>query len=231
MHNKRDIDNIVYDILKRSKSLDVFPTPVDQIVQFCELNLGNSDYFHKIPKNYLAKNIDVFNRMLNKVFGILDREIKHIYIDPKLPGVKQTFLKLHETGHHCLPWQSHICYFDNKLTLTHEVQETFEAEANFFASSALFQLDRFDEEMKKLPLEIGSPMSLAERFGSSKHAALRRYAENSKKKCALLVLEKKSGDRESLSLRNSFQSQSFTLNFGNISFPEILGKEFPFVVY
>src|ERR1700741_5616639 len=99
MHNKKDIDNIVYDILKKSKSLDVFPTPIDQIVHFCELNLGNSDYFHQIPKNYLAKNLDVFNRMLSKVFGVLDREIKHIYIDPSLPAVKQSFLKLHETGH------------------------------------------------------------------------------------------------------------------------------------
>jgi len=229
MHNKKDIDNIVYDVLKKSKSLDIFPTPVDKIVQFCELNLGNSDYFHKIPKNYFAKNLDVFNRMLSKVFGVLDREIKHIYIDPKLPGVKQTFLKLHETGHHCLPWQSHICYFDNELTLTQEVQEAFEAEANFFASSALFQLDRFDEEMKKLPLEIGSPIALADKFGGCKHAAIRRYAEHSKKRCALIELEKKSGSRESLSLRNHFQSASFSSDFGNITFPDILGKEFPFV--
>jgi len=230
MHNKKDIDNIVYDVLRRSKALDVFPTPVDHIVQFCELNLGDSDYFHKIPTNYLAKNLDVFNRMLNKVFGVLDREIKHIYIDPKLPAVKRMFLKLHETGHHCLPWQKHVCYFDNELTLTQEVQEDFEAEANFFASSALFQLDRFDADIKTLPLEIGSPMALAKKFGASNHAAIRRYAEQSKKRCALLVLEKKESNGEILTLRNNFQSASFTSSFGNITFPNILGKEFPFVV-
>jgi hypothetical protein len=229
MHNKKDIDNIVYDILKQSKSLDVFPTPVDHVVQFCELNLGNSDYFHKIPKNYLAKNIDIFNRMLNKISGVLDREIKHIYIDPSLPDLKRNFIKLHETGHHCIPWQQHICYLDNELTLAPEVEEAFEMEANFFASSALFQLDKFEAEMKKLPLEIGSPIALAAKFGGSKHAAIRRYVEHNKKRCALLVLDKIEGDRKFLSLRNQFLSATFTSDFGNISFPEILGWDFPFV--
>ena len=100
MHTGKDIESIIYDILKKSKSLDVFPTPIDQILEYCELHLGNSNYFHNIPKNYIAKNVDVFNRMLKKVFGVLDREIKHIYIDPSLPNVKQTFVKLHEAGHH-----------------------------------------------------------------------------------------------------------------------------------
>lgn len=167
--------------------------------------------------------------MLSKVFGVLDREIKHIYIDPNLPGVKQSFVKLHETGHHCLPWQRHVCYFDNELSLAPEVQETFEAEANFFASAALFQLDRFDVEMEKLPLEIASPIALAKKFGGSNHAAIRRYAEHSKKRCALLVLEKIPNNQESLALRNYFQSPSFSSDFGNIIFPVILEKEFPFV--
>lgn len=229
MHSGKDINNIVYDILKKSKSLDVFPTRVDHIVKFCELNLGKADYFHSIPTNYIAKNLDVFNRMLQKVFGVLDRDIKHIYIDPNLPNVKQSFLKLHETGHHCIPWQKHICYFDNELTLAPDVQETFEAEANFFASAALFQLDRFDVEMKKLPLEIGSPIVLAKKFGGSNHAAIRRYAEHSKKRCALIVLEIKKGVLKSLRLRNCFQSESFTAEFGDLHLPELLDTDFPFV--
>jgi hypothetical protein len=229
MHNRKDIDDIAYDILKRSKSLDVYPTPVDHIVQFCELNLGNSDYFHRIPKNYLAKNFDVFNRMLSKVFGVLDREAKHIYIDPTLLNVKQSFLKLHETGHHCLPWQRHVCYFDNEFTLAPEVQDTFEAEANYFASSALFQGERFDVEIKKLPLEIGSPLALAKRFGGSNHASIRRYVEHNKKRCALIVLDTKAEANGLIPLRNYFQSKSFAANFGNFSLPETFGIESPFI--
>ena len=81
---KKDIDDIIFDILKKSKSLDVFPTPVDKIVEYCELNLSNKNEFHEIPRNYIAKNVDAFKRMMKKILGALDREEKVIYIDPTL---------------------------------------------------------------------------------------------------------------------------------------------------
>lgn len=225
---KENIDNIVYDILKRSKSLDIFPTPVDKIVQYCELL--DKDTFHSIPKNYFSKKKDALERALKKVIGVLDRKQKIIYIDPELPNIKKSFVKLHEVGHHSLPWQTAVSYEDTEFTLSSDVKEIFEAEANYFASSSLFQLDRFEEEMSKLPLEILSPMALAKKFGGSNHAAIRRYAECSTKKCALLVLEKISGSQQTLKLRNSFQSPSFTKEFGELTWPETFDKNFPFVL-
>ena len=122
-------------------------------------------------------------------------------------------------------------YQDDEHTLSLHVKEQFEVEANYFASSGLFQLDRFEDEMKKLPLEIGSPMALAKKFGGSNHAAIRRYAEISKKRCALIVLEdkEKNGNKFSLDLRNSFQSKPFTKEFGELIWPEKLNSEFPFI--
>ncbi len=170
--------------------------------------------------------------MLKKVLGAFDREEKVIFIDPSLPNVKQNFIKLHETGHGVIPWQKEIKYLDNEYTLSHTVKEVFETEANYFASTSLFQLNRFEDEMNKLPLEITSAMFLAKKFGGSNHAAIRRYAEVSKKRCALIVLEdkEKTGNRLSLDLRNSFQSNSFTKEFGKITFPEKLNTDFPFIV-
>lgn len=230
-HSKKDIDNLIFDILKRSKSLDVFPTPVDKIVEYCELNLSNKNGFHEIPHNYIAKNVDAFKRMMKKVLGALDREEKIIYIDPTLPSVKQNFIKLHEVGHDTIPWQKEIVYKDDEHTLSPHVKEQFEVEANYFASAGLFQLSRFEDEMNKLPLEIGSPMALAKKFGGSNHAAIRRYAEISKKRCALIVLEdkEKKGNKFSLDLRNSFQSKSFTKEFGELTWPEKLNSDFPFI--
>jgi Zn-dependent peptidase ImmA (M78 family) len=205
---------------------------VDTIIEYCELNLGDKSGFHNIPKNFIPKKIDAFNRMLKKVLGAFDREEKIIYVDPSLPNVKQNFIKLHETGHGVIPWQREIKYQDNIYTLSPDVKEVFEAEANYFASTSLFQLNRFEDEMNKLPLEIGSPMVLAKKFGGSNHAAIRRYAEISKKRCALIVLEdkEKTGDRFSLDLRNSFQSASFTREFGQIDFPEKLNTDYPFII-
>ena len=92
-------------------------------------------------------------------------------------------------------------------------------------------MDRFEDEMNKLPLEIGSPMALAKKFGGSNHAAIRRYAEICKKRCALIVLEDKAstGNKYSLDLRNSFQSNAFTKDFGEIIWPEKLNIDYPFI--
>jgi len=231
-HSKKEIDDLIFEILKSSKSLDVFPTPVDKIVEYCELNLSNENNFHNIPKNFIPKKLDAFKRMMGKILGALDREEKIIYIDPSLPGVKQNFVKLHEVAHDTIPWQKEINYHDDAYTLSPEVKEIFETEANYFASAGLFQLNRYEDEMNKLPLEIGSPIALAAKFGGSNHASIRRYAEVSKKRCALIVLEdkEKNGHRYSLDLRNSFQSPSFTKEFGELSFPEKLNSDFPFIL-
>lgn len=229
-HSRKSIDDLVFDVLLKSKSLDVFPTPVEKIVQYCELN-NSKDSIHAIPKNYVAKNMDALQRALKKVLGAFDREQKIIYVDPFLPPVKKNFVKLHEVGHGVIPWQKEVNYQDDDHTLSLHVKEAYEIEANYFASAGLFQLNRFEDEMSKLPLEIASPMALAKKFGGSNHASIRRYAELSKKRCALLVLEdkQKKGQRNSLDLRNSFQSPSFTKDFGELTWPEKLNMDFPFI--
>src|SRR5690606_19886655 len=92
--NTKDLDNLLFDILLKSKAFDVFPTPIDRIVEFCELKLDQQADFHQIPKNYIAKNKDAFFRMMKKVFGVFDRAEKTIFIDPQLPQSKKSFLKL-----------------------------------------------------------------------------------------------------------------------------------------
>ena len=50
---------------------------------------------------------------------------------------------------------------DDEITISEIVKDEFEAEANYFASATLFQLERFDEELNKLPLEIGNSFELS----------------------------------------------------------------------
>jgi hypothetical protein len=49
---------------------------------------------------------DALKRAISKVLGLFDAQSKLIFIDQSVPPSKQTFLKLHETGHAALPWQN-----------------------------------------------------------------------------------------------------------------------------
>lgn len=230
LYTKKDIEKISYEILKSSKSLDIFPTPVDRIVTYTELAISKGVDLSKIHPNYLSKGSDVLKRALGKVKGVFDRKEKIIHLDLSLIGSKQNFVKLHEVGHGVLPWQQNtyeICE-DDEDSLSPEAREDFEIEANTFASITLFQCDRFHYEMEKLGLSIDSAIYLSKQFGASIHAALRKYVEDSKSRCALLVLK----DRSLIGalLRNHFQSERFTKTYGTLSIPDTLDYfSWPFI--
>ncbi len=71
------------------------------------------------------------------------------------------------------------------------------------------------------------PLIVPSLTNASVHAALRRFVEYSKKRCALIVLK----DCTSCGalLRDVFQSPSFTKEFGEISFPPTMERVYPFI--
>lgn len=231
-YTKQQIDKIAYELLKSSKALDKFPTRVDEIIAHADLLVEMGVDLSKTETGFFAKfNID-FSKILSKVRGILDRKEKTIYLDLSQPTTRKNFVKLHEAGHHLLPWQKEILdCLDNDQTLSHAVQEQFEAEANYFASVVLFQHERFQEQMSKLDLSIGATLSLAKTFGASNHATMRKFVETSTKRCALLVLEKHELAASSAlyKARDYFQSEKFTSSFGEIVWPEQFTYNWEFV--
>jgi hypothetical protein len=225
----KDIENVSFDILKQSKSLGVFPTPVDNIVQYCELKVDRENCLSKIPNNYLAKASEALKSALRKLRGAIDIREKVINLDLTQLISRQRFVELHETGHNVLPWQRKTFeFYDDDDTLNPDVKIAFEAEANFFASCTLFQLNRFDEEASLLELTIRSPLALSKKFGGSFHATARRYVERCPKRCALLVIEK--DGLLNFKVRNYFQSPSFSKEFGMLKWPELLGPDHAFIV-
>jgi len=227
--SKKDIEKISYEILKGSKSFDVFPTPIDKIVSYAELTVNKGIDLSKIHQSYLSKTTDALKRALGKIQGVLDVREKVIYLDLSVHSSKQKFVKLHEVGHKVFPWQQKIydVLEDDENNLDANTKEEFEKEANYFASATLFQQDRFISTMDKLGLDIDSAMHLSNFFGASKHATLRRYVEYSKKRCALIVL--KDCTRSGAKLRDLFQSQSFTKTFGEVFIPSEIDSAHPFV--
>jgi len=232
-HTRKDIEDISYDILKSSKSWGVLPTPVDKIVAFSELMIDTRVDVSQIHHGYLSRASDTLRSALSKVRGIFDRNIKTIYLDLGQHESKKTFVKLHEVGHGVLPWQNLASEFiDDDQTLSLDDQEQFEDEANLFASTTLFQLGRFTDEVARLPFGIKSAMVLARKFGGSNHATIRRYVEESTNRCSLLVLKDVSKSMQPIncSRRDYFQSAKFTKEFGNITWPDKFGQQWPFSI-
>ncbi|MBD1398841.1 ImmA/IrrE family metallo-endopeptidase [Pontibacter sp. JH31] len=231
-HTRRDIEKVAEEILSGSKCLGVFPTPVDKIISFSELSVNNDLSLSRIHSNYIKQADDKLFSALAKIRGILDREEKVIYLDLDLSDSKRNFVKLHEVGHEVLPWQKNLHEFmDDDVSLSEQTNEEFEAEANFFASATLFQLDRFEAEMSKIGFGMKAPMALAKKFGASVHASLRRFVESNKKRCGLIVLENVSpqGSIVRCSLRDIFLSSTFRSEFGEIHVPQELGYKWAFV--
>lgn len=233
LHSKKDIENISFEILKTSKSLDVFPTPIDNIVNHSELIIAGGIDLKSLEKKYKSFLFtDALKSGLSKIRGFLDRSEKLIYLDMEQRSSRLGFVKLHETGHNVLPWQSKIIEFlDDDATLDADTQEEFEIEANYFASVTLFQNDRFENEVKKYELGMPSVMLLSNHFGASAHATFRWYVENSKFRCSLLVLQNLSskGKVPKGEFRNAFHSSSFLSTFGSIDWPENFGYKWEFI--
>ncbi len=240
IESQNDVESISLDILKQSKALDIFPTPIEKIVNYAELSVNTRIDLSKVDQSFLTRlkeessaSIKVLQSGLSKVRGIFDRREKTIYVDLSQNTGRQGFVKLHEIGHGVLPWQNDFALaFDNNETLQAAYEDEFEAEANYFASITLFQHDRFLKELKSLPLGINSAMALSKKFGSSVHSALRNYVTKSHKRCALLVLtpiKNPSGKISICEKRNLFYSESFKSDIGELDLPDEFGFKWSFM--
>jgi hypothetical protein len=227
----QEIEKIARNVLIGSKAWGKFPTPVDQIVSYAELQVASGVDLSQVEPSFFTKKLHSLKRALSKVLAAVDLREKTIYLDLSQRQERQSFNKLHETGHKALIWQRDTyIHLDDEITLDPDTDELFERQASWFASDALFQLERFEDEAARLPLTIKSPIALAKTFGGSRHASLRRYVAKSKKRCALLVLEKPMMNGEfSAEVRNYFQSPSFTTEFGLLEWPSKCGLDFQFI--
>jgi hypothetical protein len=226
-----EVDRVVGNLLRGSKALGKFPTPVDDIVAFGELAVAKNIDLGKVERGFFPK-LGFLSSALKKILGVIDFKKRTIYLDKSQPRNRQTFIKLHEVGHGTLPWQRELRegYGDDEISLNPDLNEQFECEANHFASAALFQLDRFDEELLKLPLSFSSVRALAQKYGASIQSTARRYVARCPRRCALLVFHKPhAGTTFSVPIRNCFESASFLTAFGELGIPALCGDSYPFI--
>lgn len=211
--------------LRDADAFGRFPTPVDDVMAAAQVLLAPHDILDDgFLKKMRVKAERVLKSAIEKVWGLFDATARMIFVDRSVIPVKQTFLKLHETGHASLPHQNKIfsLFEDCKKSLDPETSELFDREANVFASEVLFQLGKFEEEAADMSFGLKTPMQLSKRYGASVYASVRRYVRHNEKTCAVLVLnqpELLEGEGFVINLRRFIASQSFERHFGDY-FPE-----------
>lgn len=223
----RSVEERARRLLDRASAWEVFPTPIDTILDAAQLKVAPTNLFD--PQALLAylanKTVDAtrwIKSAVSKVLGVYDSADSVIHIDNTVGKSKQTFLKLHETGHHELPTHRKVfrLFQDCEKTLDPEIADQFEREANNFARFALFQGDTFAQYAADCPLEIKTPMKLAKKFGASIYASAREYARTNHRNCVVYVLEQikyVDGHGAQAAVRRIEPSPSFTAQFGALA--------------
>ena len=187
-----EINSRVDRLLRAADAYGRFPTPVEDIVVAAELTEAD-DYV--LEESFIKKAPAYLHKLLRsakqKIQGLVDRRARVVHVSPAIENVgKKRFVKLHETVHHICPHQQDLLYADDHETLSRSTYRLFEREANHGAAELLFQRDTFARDAADLAISTATVWHLAERYGSSFHAALHRYAEVHPGIVAAVVLER-----------------------------------------
>lgn len=199
-----DIARLTDRLLRQADAYGRLPTPVADILAAAELV--------EAPQTFLSTSSiagapahlrGILSRISGKVHAVLDRRTREVHVNPAtdLAG-QRAFKRLHETSHDLFTWQhvddGHNGFGDDLWTLSPKTHILFEREANQGAAELLFQRDRFASIASDYGVSSGAVIELAERFGSSIHAAFRRYVETHRGAVAGVVLGPRPCQREPL---------------------------------
>ena len=220
----RAVEERARQLLDRADAWDRFPVPMDDILAAAKVQIAPTSVFDAAAilayaRGKAASAGTLIKSAITKVFGLYDAGESLIHIDDTVVESKQTFLKLHETGHHDMPTHRKMFRFfqDCKKTLSPEVADQFEREANNFARFALFKGDIYADYAADCAFEIKTPIKLAKKFGASIYASAREFARTNHRACAVYVLEQieyVQGDGARAVVRRVEPSPAFTAQFG-----------------
>ncbi|MBX3535114.1 MAG: ImmA/IrrE family metallo-endopeptidase [Pyrinomonadaceae bacterium] len=220
----RAVEERARSLLNRADAWGRYPTPIEDILAAAKIKVAPKSIFDlqavaEYLRNKAAKAAHNLKSAISKVLGLYDPQDVLIHIDNTVTKSKQTFLTLHETGHHEIPAHKKTfkLFEDCNDTLSPEISDLFEREANNFARFALFQGDAFASYACDLPLDLKSPRILAGKFGASQYAAAREFARTNHRSCVVYVLnpvEYVQGDGFRAAVRRIEPSPSFRQTFG-----------------
>lgn len=238
----RAVEERARALLHRADAWNRFPVPIEDILDAAKLRVAPTSVFDPEAilayiKNTASATGTLVKSAVSKIFGIYDSVETIIHIDDTVAKSKQTFLKLHEAGHHEMPTHRKVFRFFQECTQTLDpaIADQFEREANNFARFALFKGDTFARLAEDYAFELKTPMKLAKNFGASVYASTREFARTNKRACVVYVLEQLEfveGDGARAKVRRIEASPSFVAQFGRptdtvVTLDHVLGDVLP----
>lgn len=225
---RRAVEERARQLLDRAEAWGRYPTPIDDILAAAKIQVAPAGIFDPAAiiayirgkaASAAAGAASLVKSAVSKIFGLYDSHENLIHIDGSVVKTKQSFLKLHETGHHEMPTHRKMfrLFQECEKTLSPEIADLFEREANNFARFALFQGDAYTRMAADHPLEIKTPMKLAKEFGASQYASAREFARGNARACVVYVLNSPTfvnGDGFRAVVRRIEASPSFAAQFG-----------------
>lgn len=192
----RAVEDRARSLLNRAEAWDRYPVPIDDILTAANLQVAHTSIFNPAAilayaRGKAAEAATQIKSAIAKILGLYDASENLIHIDHTVVTSKQTFLKLHETGHHSMPTHRKLyrLFQDCEKTLAPEIADQFEREANNFARFVLFKGDAYARVAADHPFEIRTPIKLAKKFGASVYASAREFARSNLRACVVYVLE------------------------------------------
>lgn len=225
------------DLLNKASAWDRLPTPVPDLLGAAQLRVAPMSAFdpHSLIRHARElgeRAASLIKSAIEKVRGIFDVQEDLIHIDETVAESKQNFLKLHEAGHKHIPHQSRLFRWiqDCDKSLSPDVSDQFEREANTFASVVLFQDKRFSEMAADSAFSIKVPLALGKKFGASAYASMREYVRRNERACAVIVLNPVEicsvlGMRSTV--RRAELSPLFQKRFGALKLPDQIDRLSP----
>ncbi|RJG55383.1 ImmA/IrrE family metallo-endopeptidase [Sphingobium terrigena] len=219
--------------LSLAGALGRFPTPIDDIMAAANVREVKEDVLNESFILKLRRQASgALKSALSKVIGLFDAKARLVFIDRTLHIVKQTFVRLHETGHAFMAWQRDLYAVveDCDQTIEPATADLFDREANVFASEVVFQLDGFTNEAEEKDFSILVPVKLSGKYGASIYSSVRRYVSHNWRACTVVVLNPPKlipGDGFQASLRRHCSSPRFIEIFGEINWPLVFTPDHP----
>lgn len=203
------IRGLAEDALTAAGALGVLPTPIERVQRTAGLE-------YRIDLSRVPPGVfDEFIRGRRQVLGLLAYELATVFVDMGLPPERLLFTDAHELGHWVCTWHKESALrADTPDTIDGSTLLTVEAEANAFASEAIFQGGHFEERLSRAPAGIDTALNLAGMYGASLHATAHHFAACNPHDVALLVAGPHAGPDGALPVWYSVESPSFYQRYG-----------------
>lgn len=228
-----EISELAMRVLRIADAVERLPTPIEDLIACAGIqDIADTDemkdrYIFSLPK----KARGVFQSAWQKIRGIADLRERIVYV-PKTESesrARRFFARAHEFGHHVIPWHKvNNRYVDNNHSLTDNVVDIFDREANLFGAEIIFQGSLFTKRVRDYAPSFNAVFHLSDEHGASKHATLRRYVEDHDETIALIPYwPSRYLDERGYPLLRATQmvgSKSFTEKYSQLKVPPALNS-------